>query len=184
MQLTGWTRKRRTVVLRRKRPDPSGLASLPLLADGGVEVVSGPVYEYVVLVTSLAENLLTIAHLYRQRADVENAYDELKRFEQAESVPQRADQCCGAVAVRRALAEDLAPHPGTLPTAGGGLSGTQRLKSSVEGQKQIKSERPSQSFSERARGTFSFQLPFLGLKGDRFSGAICFSNLCVFASLR
>jgi hypothetical protein len=78
LQLTGWTRKRRTVVLRRKRPDPSSVASLPLLADGSVEVVSGPVYEYVVLVTSLAENLLTIAHLYRQRADVENAYDELK----------------------------------------------------------------------------------------------------------
>jgi len=48
------------------------------LADGGLEVVGGPVYEYVVLVTSLEENLLTIAHLYRQRADVENAYDELK----------------------------------------------------------------------------------------------------------
>ena len=41
-------------------------------------MVGGPVYEYVVLVTSLEENLLTIAHLYRQRADVENAYDELK----------------------------------------------------------------------------------------------------------
>jgi hypothetical protein len=78
LQLTGWTGKRRTVVLRRKRPDQSGLASLPLLADRGVEVVRGPVYEYVVLVTSLQENLLTIAHLYRQRADVENAYDELK----------------------------------------------------------------------------------------------------------
>jgi hypothetical protein len=51
------------VVLRRKRPDQSALASLPLLADRGVEVVSGPVYEYVVLVTSLSENLLTMAHL-------------------------------------------------------------------------------------------------------------------------
>jgi hypothetical protein len=78
LQLTGWTRKRRTVVLRRKRPDSSGVARLPLLADRGVEVVRGPVYEYVVLVTSLPENLLTMAHLYRQRADVENAYDELK----------------------------------------------------------------------------------------------------------
>jgi hypothetical protein len=78
LQLTGWTRPRRTVVLRRQRPDRSGVARLPLLAEGGLEVVSGPVYEYVVLVTSLQENLLTIAHLYRQRADVENAYDELK----------------------------------------------------------------------------------------------------------
>ena len=78
LQLTGWTRPRRTVVLRRKRPDKSGVARLPLLADGGVQVVSEPVYEYAVLVTSLTENLLSIAHLYRQRADVENAYDELK----------------------------------------------------------------------------------------------------------
>ncbi len=30
------------------------------------------------LVTNLKENLLTLLHLYRQRADVENAYDELK----------------------------------------------------------------------------------------------------------
>jgi hypothetical protein len=36
LQLTGWTRQRRTVVLRRKRPDRSDLASLPLLADRGV----------------------------------------------------------------------------------------------------------------------------------------------------
>jgi len=78
LQLTGWTRKRRTVVLRRKRPDKSSVTSLPLLADGGVQVVCEPIYEYVVLVTSLEENLLTMAHLYRQRADVENAYDELK----------------------------------------------------------------------------------------------------------
>jgi hypothetical protein len=78
LQLTGWTRKRRALVLRRKRPDSSSAASLPLLANSGVEVVSEPVYEHVVLVTNLSENLLTIAHLYRQRADVENAYDELK----------------------------------------------------------------------------------------------------------
>ncbi len=31
-----------------------------------------------VLVTNLEENLLTVLHLYRQRADVENASDELK----------------------------------------------------------------------------------------------------------
>jgi hypothetical protein len=36
---------------------------------------------------------------------------------------------------QEALAADLAPHPGTLSTAGGGLSATQRLKSSVEAQK-------------------------------------------------
>ena len=35
-------------------------------------------YEYAVLVTSLAEEVLTIAQLYRDRADCENVFDELK----------------------------------------------------------------------------------------------------------
>lgn len=79
LQLTGWTRQRRTLVLRRKRPDPAlSLEKLPLLKGQEAELVSEPVYEYVVLVTDLKENLLSIMHLYRQRADVENAYDELK----------------------------------------------------------------------------------------------------------
>lgn len=79
LQLTGWTRKRRTVVLRRKQEEGAGSQeALPLLAGEGLQVVSGPHYESVVLVTDLEENLLTLMHLYRQRADVENAYDELK----------------------------------------------------------------------------------------------------------
>jgi hypothetical protein len=41
-------------------------------------VVREPEDEYVVLVIHLEEILLTVMHLYRQRADVENAYDELK----------------------------------------------------------------------------------------------------------
>ena len=49
-----------------------------MLEQGGVTVASPPLYEYIVLVTNLNENLLTLLHLYRQRADVENAYDELK----------------------------------------------------------------------------------------------------------
>ena len=65
------------MVLRRKRPATTP-AALPLLAAQEVAVGSEPLYECVVLVTSLAENLLTLAQLYRQRADVENAYDELK----------------------------------------------------------------------------------------------------------
>lgn len=78
LQLTGWTRKRRAVVLRRLIERPAVAGALPLLEQGGVQVQSGPLYEYVVLVTSLKENFLTLLHLYRQRADVENAYDELK----------------------------------------------------------------------------------------------------------
>ena len=41
-------------------------------------VQTDALYEYVVLVTNLKENLLSLLQLYRQRADVENAYDELK----------------------------------------------------------------------------------------------------------
>jgi hypothetical protein len=78
LQLSGWTSKRRTVVLRRQRRDGGSQPSVPLLEDRGVQVVCEPVYEYVVLVTNLRENLLSLAHLYRQRGDAENAYDELK----------------------------------------------------------------------------------------------------------
>jgi len=78
LQLTGWTCRRRTAVLRRKRTATASPGGVPLLERQGVEVLSEPGYEYVVLVTNLPENLLTLAQLYRQRADVENAYDELK----------------------------------------------------------------------------------------------------------
>lgn len=78
LQLTGWTRKRRAVVFRRRTQCPINPGSIPLLVHGGVQIQSGPLYEYVVLVTNLKENLLSLLHLYRQRADVENAYDELK----------------------------------------------------------------------------------------------------------
>lgn len=78
LQLTGWTRKRRAVVFRRPMERAAAAGDIPLLEQGGVQVQTGPLYEYVVLVTSLQENLLTLLHLYRQRADVENAYDELK----------------------------------------------------------------------------------------------------------
>lgn len=78
LQLTGWTRKRRAVVFRRRKEASAPAESMALLAQGGVEVATEPLYEYIILVTSLAENLTTLLHLYRQRADMENAYDELK----------------------------------------------------------------------------------------------------------
>jgi hypothetical protein len=78
LQLAGWTRRRRAMVFRRKLPRPARPGELPLLEQGEVVVASQPLYEYIVLVTNLKENLLTLLHLYRQRADVENAYDELK----------------------------------------------------------------------------------------------------------
>jgi hypothetical protein len=44
----------------------------------GLFPVHGPSDEYAVLVTSLTEEILTLAQLYRDRADMENNFDELK----------------------------------------------------------------------------------------------------------
>lgn len=88
LRLAGWSRVRRVVLLRRRLKEPlslSGRGAKPALAKAGgqlslgfVEVSRGEVHEYAVLVTSLDQELLTIAQLYRDRADVENAFDELK----------------------------------------------------------------------------------------------------------
>ena len=82
LQLCGWTARRRVLVLRRLRerpapePAPADAPALPWSA----LVVCGPApeYEYQMLVTNLGEELLSVAELYRQRADAENVYDELK----------------------------------------------------------------------------------------------------------
>ena len=82
LRLTGWSRGRRVVVLRRRLKDgvvarASGDNDQLLL--GFAEI--GPdreMYEYAVLVTSLEAEVLTIAQLYRDRADCENVFDELK----------------------------------------------------------------------------------------------------------
>ena len=80
LQLSGWSCKRRVVVLRRPKeriaPEPADPRALPWPA----LVVSGPppAYEYQVLVTNLTEELVSVSGLYAQRADAENVYDELK----------------------------------------------------------------------------------------------------------
>jgi hypothetical protein len=79
LKLSGWSRTRRVIVLRR------ALRGEALLADesqGWLAFVETDVpsrrYEYAVLVTDLKHELLTIAQLYRDRGDAENAFDELK----------------------------------------------------------------------------------------------------------
>ena len=82
LRLTGWSRARRTIVLRRQikadlavvdKSNPEQLRlSFAELTDDTI------VYEYAVLVTSLPGEILTIAQLYRDRADAENPFDELK----------------------------------------------------------------------------------------------------------
>ena len=91
LKLSGWSQARRVVVLRkplRNKPavvaEPEGQKKsqrkaaqqlsfdLPEISHQGVQ------YEFVVLVTSLQDEVLTMAQHYRDRGDAENNFDELK----------------------------------------------------------------------------------------------------------
>jgi hypothetical protein len=79
LQLTGWSRARRIVILRRALQGEVLLTDSQQLQLGFVEKdvpVKG--YEYAVLVTDLGYDIHALAQLYRDRADAENAFDELK----------------------------------------------------------------------------------------------------------
>jgi hypothetical protein len=88
LKLTGWSRERRVVVLRRRVGDDLVVAEKKRLADaradqqlalGFVEMGKvGELYEYAVLVTSLPDEILALGQHYRDRADAENNFDELK----------------------------------------------------------------------------------------------------------
>jgi hypothetical protein len=84
LRLQGWSRSREVIVLRRQLRDSLALdqsvGSQPRqLSLGLAEVVQdGVLYEYVVLATSLDEELEATAQLYRDRGDAENNFDELK----------------------------------------------------------------------------------------------------------
>ena len=86
LQLTGWSRKRRVVVMRRRRSPPKDVA-LPAQAAEGDQLLLGfseavqsrnALWEFSVLVTSLEYENLALAQLYRDRGDVKNAFDKLK----------------------------------------------------------------------------------------------------------
>ena len=82
LRLDGWSRQREVVILRRRLKEgltAAGRNRENQMAPGFIEI--GPdadAYEYGVLVTSLEEEVLTLAQLYRDRADSENPFDELK----------------------------------------------------------------------------------------------------------
>ena len=87
IQLLGWSRKRKVVVLRKvvkrargrpKRVD-EGQMLLPFdkLFLDELKKEKGN-YEYAVLITNLNLSLYSIVQLYRDRADSENVFDELK----------------------------------------------------------------------------------------------------------
>ena len=87
LQLTTWSRARRVVVLRRISPGPRYLRAKDLAAakqpkqmviDTCEPYLVDDAYEYQVLVTSLTEKISTIVQWYRDRADAENIFDEIK----------------------------------------------------------------------------------------------------------
>jgi len=83
LKLMGWEKSRRVIVLRKKVPkdfvalsEDSCTGQLQLsFAEVDQDM---PIYEYAVLVTSLPDEVLAIAQHYRDRADSENIFDELK----------------------------------------------------------------------------------------------------------
>ncbi|QVW34159.1 transposase [Geobacter sulfurreducens] len=78
LQLTGWTKRRRVIVLKRLIQGDILLTS-DQLELAFIETGDGVrKYEYQVLVTSMPDEILTIAQLYRDRGDSENCFDELK----------------------------------------------------------------------------------------------------------
>src|ERR671919_930959 len=79
LKLDGWSRARRVVVLRREFKGEALLADKAQRVLDFIEVnVVAKRYEYAVLVTDVSDELLTLAQLYRDRADSENTFDELK----------------------------------------------------------------------------------------------------------
>lgn len=83
LRLTGWEQQRRVVILRRllkkevlvrRKQKDTGQMSI----DFGEVSQSLKAYEYTVLVTSLEDDIDIITQHYRDRADSENNFDELK----------------------------------------------------------------------------------------------------------
>ena len=84
LRLTGWSKTRRVIVLRRRLPEgveeqKSKKKSAKQLSLDLPELThQGAKYEYAVLVTTLKDEVRTIAQHYRDRGDSENNFDELK----------------------------------------------------------------------------------------------------------
>jgi hypothetical protein len=86
LQLSGWSQTRRVVVLRRplregvaeEKKNSKKKAAKQLNLDLPEATHQGVLYEYAVLVTSLKDEVRTIAQHYRDRGDSENNFDELK----------------------------------------------------------------------------------------------------------
>jgi hypothetical protein len=79
IKLGGWTRARRILILRRPLAGELLLADESQLRFAFLEKEAPATgYEYAALVTDLPDEMLSLAQLYRDRGDAENAFDELK----------------------------------------------------------------------------------------------------------
>jgi hypothetical protein len=85
LALTGWEHKRRVVVLRRAltgeimaEGEADGQQLLAFVESNRRDGKGITGYEYAVLVTNTDYEVLSLGQLYRDRADAENAFDELK----------------------------------------------------------------------------------------------------------
>ena len=86
LQLSGWKKKRRVVLLRRPlrdiaeqdKPGKQSKAARQMNLDLPEAEYCGVRYEYAVLITSLSAEVRAIAQHYRDRGDAENNFDELK----------------------------------------------------------------------------------------------------------
>jgi hypothetical protein len=86
LQLSGWKKKRRVVLLRRplrdiaeaEKPARQSKVARQMNLDLPEAEYRGVRYEYSVLITSLGTDVRAIAQHYRDRGDAENNFDELK----------------------------------------------------------------------------------------------------------
>ena len=82
VRLMGWSRSRRCILLRRRaqsRTEREGACGVREAQFDFVEDVdSGGSYEYMVLVTNDSLPIVGMAQLYRDRAECENVFDEIK----------------------------------------------------------------------------------------------------------
>lgn len=83
LKLQGWKKSRRVVVTRRAISSDSTICIESVDRDHQqLSFIDGPenikIFEYSVLVTNLDDDLVSIFHHYRDRADSENNFDELK----------------------------------------------------------------------------------------------------------
>jgi len=82
LRLDGWSRQRRIILLRRRLGRDLAVTNQTNAAQLRLSFIEvGPgldSWEYAALVTSLDDEILTLGQLYRDRADCENTFDELK----------------------------------------------------------------------------------------------------------